>query len=551
MLMGYINKEISNKCDNMRFRILILICIMLIVLTISAVSAEDNITSSDDEKLETYDVNNLSQSSGTFSDIQHMIDSAPNAEIDLEPITYVGSGTHIIFTKSITINGHGAILDAKSSSEIFAMKNKQIKAQIIVKDITFKNGKHTEDYGNGGAIFGGDSNKCFIVYNCVFENCGAKNYGGAISGGTAYYSTFKDCYCGEDGGAIRYGDAINCNFINCKADDTVFKSNNDHRDSGGAIDNGNAINCNFTNCVADKFGGAINEGNAENCNFINCKCGDRDPTKDLYINHWYIGTGDGGAIHKGTAKNCRFINCHSENYGGAIAVGKAINCYFEKCSSHKDGGAISTTTAIKCVFKNCKSDSDGGAMDRGEAQDCQFINCHADKYGGAIYHGSATNCVFTGNSADCGGAMSGGTYATIHNGVHKCTAKKCKFIKNTAKKYGGALYGVKHVSCKFNKNSASWKGKNVQNFASLKKVKVKKSAAKLVLTATILRHPGYKVIFKFNGKTYKSKVIKNRKTPAKVTIKSSALKKLKVGKKVKYSATYLEDTVERSVKVKK
>ena len=536
----------------MRFRILIPICIILIIVTISVVSAEDNITLSDDGKLETSnDVSSLSTSSGTFSDIQQMINSAQaNAEIDLKPITYVGSGTHIEFKSSITINGHGAILDAKSSSEIFAVKNKQIKPKIIVKNITFKNGKHTKDYGNGGAIFGGDSNKCFTIYYCVFENCGAKNYGGAISGGTAYYSTFKNCYCGEDGGAIRYGDAINCNFINCKADDSVFKNNNDHRDSGGAISYGNAVNCNFTKCVADKFGGAIDYGNAVNCNFINCRCGDKDRTKDLNINHWYEGTGDGGAIHKGTAKNCRFINCHSDNYGGAIAAGKAIDCYFEKCSSRKDGGAISTTNAIRCVFKNCKSYSDGGAMDQGKAKDCQFINCRAAKYGGAIYHGSATNCVFKGNSADCGGAMSGGTYVTLYNGVHKCTTTKCKFIKNTAKKYGGALYGVKHVSCKFNKNSAP-SGKNVKKFCSLKKVKVKKSAKKLVLTAKILRHPGYKVIFKFNGKTYKSKVITNIKTAAKVTIKASALKKLKVGKKIKYSATYLGDTVERSVKVKK
>ena len=94
----------------------------------------------------------------------------------------------------------------------------------------------------------------------------------------------------------------------------------------------------------------------------------------------------------------------------------------------------------------------------------------------------------------------------------------------------------------------------VKQILTLKKVKVKKSAKKLVLTATLKKVKGKylkgKVIkFKFNGKTYKAKT--NKKGVAKVTIKKSVLKKLKVGKKVKYQATYLKDTVKQSVKVKK
>jgi len=58
-----------------------------------------------------------------------------------------------------------------------------------------------------------------------------------------------------------------------------------------------------------------------------------------------------------------------------------------------------------------------------------------------------------------------------------------------------------------------------------------------------------KVTFKFNGKKYKAKT--NKKGVAKVTIKKSVLKKLKVGKTVKYQATYLKDTVKKSSVVKK
>lgn len=88
---------------------------------------------------------------------------------------------------------------------------------------------------------------------------------------------------------------------------------------------------------------------------------------------------------------------------------------------------------------------------------------------------------------------------------------------------------------------------------TLKKVKVKKSAKKLVLRATLKINgkavKGKKIIFKFKGKKYKAKT--NKKGVAKVTIKKKVLKKLKVGKKVKYQATYGKVTKKYTVKVKR
>lgn len=94
----------------------------------------------------------------------------------------------------------------------------------------------------------------------------------------------------------------------------------------------------------------------------------------------------------------------------------------------------------------------------------------------------------------------------------------------------------------------------VKHLMTLKKVTVKKSAKKLVLTATLAKInkkylKGKKITFKFNGKKYTAKT--NKKGVAKVTIKSTVLKKLKVSKKVTYQATYLKDTVKYSIKVKK
>ena len=88
---------------------------------------------------------------------------------------------------------------------------------------------------------------------------------------------------------------------------------------------------------------------------------------------------------------------------------------------------------------------------------------------------------------------------------------------------------------------------------SLSTAKVKKSAKKLVLKAKLLidnKAVSGKVIkFKFNGKTYKAKT--DKKGIAKATIKHSVLKELKVGKKVKYSASYESKSVQKTAKVKK
>lgn len=94
----------------------------------------------------------------------------------------------------------------------------------------------------------------------------------------------------------------------------------------------------------------------------------------------------------------------------------------------------------------------------------------------------------------------------------------------------------------------------VKHLLKLKKVNVKRSANRLVLKAALKKVKGKylkgkKITFKFKGKKYKVRT--NKKGVAKVIIKSSVLQKLKVGKKVKYQATFKKDTVKKSAKVKK
>ncbi len=131
--------------------------------------------------------------------------------------------------------------------------------------------------------------------------------------------------------------------------------------------------------------------------------------------------------------------------------------------------------------------------------------------------------------------------ADIKNGVATLSYKITQGVKT---------YKIKTV---YNKASVT-KKLTVKHIVSLKTVKVKKSAKKVTIQANLAKLNGKylknkKVTFKFNGKTYTAKT--NSKGVAKVTLKNTVLKKLKVGKKITYQATYMKDTVKKTVKVKR
>ena len=141
--------------------------------------------------------------------------------------------------------------------------------------------------------------------------------------------------------------------------------------------------------------------------------------------------------------------------------------------------------------------------------------------------------------------------------VFKVAAKVFKTV--TTDDNGVASFKVTQIPGKYNiqviaLGKTVTKTLTVKHLLTLKSVTVKKSAKKLVLTATLGKiNKKYlknkKIAFKFNGKKYTAKT--DKKGVAKVTIKSSVLKKLKVGKKVTYQATYSKDTVKKTVKIKK
>lgn len=115
-----------------------------------------------------------------------------------------------------------------------------------------------------------------------------------------------------------------------------------------------------------------------------------------------------------------------------------------------------------------------------------------------------------------------------------------ELINNTSSK---EIINNKSVSDKTNTNK-------VKSLV-LKKIKIKRSASKLTLSATLKINKkairGKVITFKFNGKTFKAKT--NSKGIAKVIIKKSYFKKIKIGKKVKYQAQYGKIRVIKTAKV--
>lgn len=332
---------------------------------------------------------------------------------------------------------------------------------------------------------------------------------------------------------------------------------------GGAIFNfGNAVvdNCEFSNNYAKYCGGAI--GSIGLLEYKNSKFDAN------------VADGDGGAIFtlsiRGTLHYLLtetmdldihdFMNYVRNNFTLQYATEKVSNCVFtNNVAKGTGGGAIYAFGNID--IKSSKFTSNSGGLKGGAVfgnkdlfiSDSKFTGNKASMYGGAVYFkchdqmsgiryysNSITGCDFTKNTASRGGAI----YAfrtSSSDTTHCAKAVKCTFTANKASP-GRDIYGGTNSKCVFNYLKLT-----------LKKVTVKKSAKKLVLTAKLTKGKtlikGKKITFKFKGKTYKAKT--NKKGIAKVTIKKSVLKKLKVGKKVKYQAKYGKLTKKVTVKVKK
>lgn len=492
------------KCKKI-FLTLFLIFFMLSIFSVSASDLNDTITSADDNNmLEITEENDMTESSqedilsasddGTFTALQQKIyDANTNSTITLDrDYTYdEGFSTRgIVIDKDLTINGNGHTINGLSESRIFLVKlGKLAPYKVTLNNIKFING-NTNLYG--GAVF---NYADLTVNNCQFNNNHAKYSGGAI------------CSIG---------------YLECK-------------------------NSKFDKNIADGDGGAIFtlslRGTLDNMiwTLINAsREGSLDFLTDFVNDNTLVYTQE-------TISNCVFTNNVAKGRGGGAIYGFGhINIKKSTFTSNKAGEKGGAVFGNKNLF----------------ISDSKFTSNQAPQYGGAVYFrchdqgghyenkkwiskinyysNSIKNSVFTKNTASKGGAIYAFRYSDSDT-VHCAKAVKCTFEANKASK-GRDIYGGTTSKCVFNYLKLT-----------LKKVKIKKSAKKLVLTAKLkkglkpIKHK--KITFKFKGKTYKAKT--NKKGIAKIKIKKKVLKKLKVGKKVKYQAKYSKLVVKRTAKVKK
>ena len=554
----------------------------------------------------TVSFNVYSNSTGTFSQLSTLISNTPeNGILNLNK-DYVkdasSSNEGIVISKAITIDGKGHTIDANHTSRIFKVQ----AANVTLKNINFINGYCAE---NGGAIYWSGMNGA--VFNCNFINCSSASRGGAIywngNNGVISKATFENCVANLDGGCIY----VNGN-INVEISESEFIGN-DAGDVNNAVYGGTVTNCSFVDRTAPE--NVTNTTLIETrtmimVNVSNIYLGDSieitsfvfnennapvTGNVDLYANFTFIGS-------EGNGNSFTFTPPQAGKYLIEARFGGDSNF---KASAGNITVNVVPNIVVEIVPETIESDNEGVIIlefpDDATGTITVFIDGTQYKVyeiiGGILkidlshmngkytitfqYSGDdnypafkkdsevsiQTNPSITASNAKV--LYSAGTTYKIT--VYKNKGILAKSVSVTIKLNNKKLKPIKTnskgvASFKVTQTPGTYKLKittlgttvtktlTVKHIVTLKAVKVKKSAKKLILQATLAKvNKKYlkkkTVTFKFNGKTYKAKT--NSKGVAKVTIKSSVLKKLKIGKKITYQATYLKDTVKKTTKVKK
>ena len=521
----------------MRYKkILLAICIVTCILfTVSSAVASDvddtaiskdnttNIAEENDLEITASSLNDdiIGDDANTFTELQKKINEADEgATITLDRDYAYDDGfdtNGIEISKPITIDGNNHVLDGKSKSKIFRSEGSSVflaDFPVVLKNIKFINGWASQ---RGSAVddFWGAN---YDISFCSFVNCGgSENWGSTVflAGATGHITScnFENCLNPVSIGGVRAGDSTitSCSFSNCRLPVDAMDHNNLTISS-----------CDFKDCTSDSYGGAIHIYDCKNCRILSCNftdCSSKWGGGAIAVENY--------EIYDCIINSCNFINCHyQENITSkeAILIRYQDTATVEDCT-YKDIARPANTTPATVPVKIA-------------ASDLSMMYTAGSPFKVTVY---GTD----GNPAN-------GTSVVI-----KVNGKTVKTL--TANANGTATYKPTQTPGSY-KISATALGKTVtkkltvKRLVTLKAVTVKKSAKKLVLQATLGKVNGKylkskQVTFKFNGKTYKAKT--SSKGVAKVTIKSSVLKKLKVGKKVTYQATYLKDTAKKTAKVVK
>ena len=499
--------------------------------------------------IQVFDINSNSNS---FARLAYLIDLAEENSILTLDKDYYYSGSEIAINKALTIDGNNHTLNGLNKSRIFNVK----ADNVVIKNIRFVNG-----YGHdGGAVYwhGNDG----VLSNCSFMNNSALEYGGAV----CWYFTANN------------GVLANCSFMNNFAH------------SGGAVcwyssaKNGILVNCSFVNNCANSTGGAIRWFYDENyggvlrdCMFLNNTPNHVSGIENVNPKIVKISTKiivSDVCVTVGNGSLVASLNDNNGNTLSGLKLTVRLNSELNSLTTGSDGKVVLSLGSLSVGNYTAYISFAGNDNYNKSSVTSRVIIKKADSIQNTTGNDTSENKTpiipVADNSKIIASTVkvtyAAGSYYIIKvNGTDGKPADGVtvkisgKISKTLTTKEGVAKFKVTQVpgTYKLNitaLNKSITKKLTVKHLVTLKSVTVKKSAKKLVLQATLGKVKGKylkakSITFKFNGKKYKAKT--NKKGVAKVTIKSSVLKKLKVGKKVTYQATYLKDTVKKTVKVKK
>ena len=244
--------------------ILVLFFLLCLFLTMSFVSADDNIT---DDGLEGADCDDslisLDQSGGnnrvnSFKNLQNLINNSISHEINIyKDYTYHEGDNPIIIDKSIVINGNNHTLNALNKSSIFIIKSNDV----VIRNLNFLNAgcgefnlsTHGEDSFDAVIV---DDFNIFKDYRNYLITDSTHHIGGAI------YSAANSLVisgCKFENNHASLGGAIYSNCGNLFIDNVDFINN--HAYCGAAIylnaTNSTISNSRFLNNNASSFGSGI------------------------------------------------------------------------------------------------------------------------------------------------------------------------------------------------------------------------------------------------------------------------------------------------------
>ena len=295
----------------MRNKLAILILLILFIVSISCVSAEDSNSvsvlsgsNSDVYVSPTGNDNNVGDVNNPFATINKAIDSNVS-NIHLSEGKFIGTGNNglTIENKSITIIGAGAdktIIDL-NKTQFMDIKS---TSSVVLTNLTI-NG-YTK---YGGAIY---NNGNLTIQNCNFKNNSATSGGAIYNNGNLdiYYSTFEDNVVTDRGGAVlsySYVGIYDSTFIRNKGTGTSS--------TGGSIYiNGNSNKYSVLNRNIFKDTSVVRQGGALYLSYVNV-------TNCIFENASTTDTGSsngGGAIYGSSfnLKNNTMTNCVAKSGNG-------------------------------------------------------------------------------------------------------------------------------------------------------------------------------------------------------------------------------------------